>query len=74
MECKKALKSGTIVVTLLVAAILTTQQAQQQAQANDAYDAGYAEGKNDFLTNGAEGYDCSPNNPDDYCDSLQKWL
>jgi hypothetical protein len=34
MECKKALKSGIIAVTLFVAAFLTTQQ--QQVQASDA--------------------------------------
>lgn len=72
MECKKALKSGTIVVTLLVAAILTTQQAQQQAQARplfagQGWDDGYAEGKDDFLVGSAKEYDCSPNNSDEYC-------
>ena len=35
MDCKNALKSGIIAVTLLVAAFLTTQQLQVQASNND---------------------------------------
>jgi hypothetical protein len=35
MNCKRALKSGIIAVTLLVAAILTTQQPEVQASDNN---------------------------------------
>ena len=45
MDRSKALKSGIIIATLFVAIILTVQQ--QQVQAMNAGEAGYAQGKND---------------------------
>jgi hypothetical protein len=35
MDCRKALKTGTIAVALLVATVLTTQQLRVQASNND---------------------------------------
>ena len=76
MDCKKALKSGMVVVTLLVAGILTTTPQQQiqassdrEANQNDfAGTAGWKEGKNDYLNGNAFEYECSSDNTDTYCD------
>lgn len=58
-------------ISLILAIVIVATTAQQiQARplfAGNGYDAGYAEGKDDFLTGNSKTYDCSPNNSDEYC-------
>jgi hypothetical protein len=57
MDCKKALKSGTIAVALLVAAISITQQ---QAQASGTFDNGYKQGESDARAGDGRNNTCPP--------------
>ncbi len=55
MDCRKALKTGTIAVALLVATVLTTQQLQVQASNNDDDDNSGKNPLSDALRWGAGG-------------------
>ena len=64
----------TTLAILATIVATTTTAASVQARplfAGPGYDDGYEEGKNDFLVGNSKGYDCSPNNSDDYCDSYR---
>lgn len=72
MEYQKALKSGTIVATLLLTVSLATQQQQQPVYSSSgAFDEGYADGREARLNGGSSQAFCDPNNnaqnPDAYC-------
>jgi hypothetical protein len=57
---------GVIAISSM-AILQQTQQVQATLFRGPGYDAGYAEGKDDYLVGNAKEYDCSPNNSDDYC-------
>jgi hypothetical protein len=65
-------ESFIVVMGVIAISSMAILQQTQQVQARplfagSGWDDGYAEGKNDYLTGGANEYDCSPNNSDDYC-------
>jgi hypothetical protein len=67
MTHQKALKTGTIVATLLLTVSLATQQ-QQPVQASGLQD-GQSEAEQDFMRSNGQDKDpgCSPENGVDYC-------
>jgi hypothetical protein len=81
MTHQKVLKTGIIAAILLVAAILTTTtttatnvQAQSDRDANpgdNAWKAGWKEGKNDYLNGDERAYDCSSDMGDSYCEAYR---